>query len=71
VWRSIFSAKIVVKQGARWRIGSRYNIPLIGEPWLGAATNIPPIVSEALLLQQFKASHLIYHNTKRKQPKRF
>jgi len=27
VRRSIFSAKIVVKQGARWRIGSGVNIP--------------------------------------------
>ena len=34
VWRSIFSAKIVVKQGARWRIGSGVNIPFLGDPWL-------------------------------------
>ena len=34
VWRSTFSAKIVVKQGARWRIDSGVNIPFLGAPWL-------------------------------------
>jgi hypothetical protein len=34
VWRSIFSAKMVVKQGARWRIGFVANIPLLGASWL-------------------------------------
>jgi len=34
VWRSIFSPKIVVKQGARWRIVSGVNIPFLGAPWL-------------------------------------
>jgi len=34
VWRSIFSAKVVVKRGARWRIGSGENIPILGAPWL-------------------------------------
>jgi len=34
VWRNTFSAKIVVKQGARWRIDSGVNIPFLGAPWL-------------------------------------
>lgn len=34
VWKSVFSAKIVVKQGARWWIGSSDNIPFLGAPWL-------------------------------------
>ena len=29
VWRRIFSAKIVIKQGARWHIGSGVNIPFL------------------------------------------
>ena len=34
VWRSIFGAKIVVKKGVRWRIGSSVNIPFLGAHWL-------------------------------------
>jgi hypothetical protein len=32
VWHSIFSAKMVVRHGARWKIGSRFNIPIFNEP---------------------------------------
>lgn len=34
VLRSIFNAKMVVKQGARWRIGSGATIPLLSTSWL-------------------------------------
>jgi len=30
VWKSIFTTKMVVKKGARWRIGTSANIPLFG-----------------------------------------
>jgi hypothetical protein len=44
VWRSIFSAKIVVKQGARWRIGSGVNIPFLGAPWLKDGLSLSTII---------------------------
>jgi len=34
VWKSIFSAKMVVNKGARWNIGTWVDIPLFGAPWL-------------------------------------
>jgi len=33
VWKSIFSAKMVLKRGARWRIGTGDNMPLFDAPW--------------------------------------
>jgi len=34
MWRRIFSSKMVVKKGARCRIGTSSNNPLFGAPWL-------------------------------------
>jgi hypothetical protein len=34
VWCSIHSAKVVVRQGTRWKIGFAFNIPIICEPWI-------------------------------------
>jgi len=41
VWWSIFSGKLVMRHGARWRVGSGYGIPILGEPWLGDGSSIP------------------------------
>ena len=32
VWHNIYNAKMVVKQGARWHIGTCANIPLLDTP---------------------------------------
>ncbi|XP_024630302.1 uncharacterized mitochondrial protein AtMg00310-like [Medicago truncatula] len=42
VWHSILSAKVVVRQGARWKIGTGFDIPIISEPWIGSGSSIPP-----------------------------
>jgi len=59
VWHSIFSAKVVVRQGVRWKIGYGFNIPIICEPWIGSGSNIPPISPKMLALQPFPMGHLI------------
>jgi hypothetical protein len=64
VWRSIFSAKMVVGHGARWRIGNGFDISLIGEPWLGTGLSIPPATPDALSIQRYSVSHLIHQDTK-------
>jgi hypothetical protein len=63
VSRSIFSAKLVVGKGARWRIGAGFDIPLIGEPWLGVGSSIHP-VGAGLALQGYTVGNLIQQNRK-------
>nr|ABN05778.1 Polynucleotidyl transferase, Ribonuclease H fold [Medicago truncatula] len=53
VWRSILNAKVVVRQGARWKIGTGFNIPIISEPWIGVGSSIPPVGDDMLALQPF------------------
>jgi len=53
VWRSIFSAKVVVRQGASWKIGFGLNISIIGEPWIGIGTSIPLVGLDAFTLQSY------------------
>jgi hypothetical protein len=64
VWRSIFSAKVVVRQGARWKIGSGFNIPIISEPWIGEGSSIPHVGPDMLALQSYSVGHLMDHNAK-------
>ena len=52
-----FSANLVVGHGARWRVGSGFNIPIIGEPWLGAGSSIPSVSPAALALQRYYVGH--------------
>jgi hypothetical protein len=59
VWRSILSAKVVVRRGARWKIGTGFNIPIIHEPWIGGGSSIPPVGDDMLALQPFSVGHLI------------
>lgn len=33
-WRSIWSSRILLKEGTRWGIGDGNNIPLFGIPWM-------------------------------------
>jgi len=59
VWQSIFSAKVVVRQGARWKIGSGYNIPIVSEPWIGVGSSITSVDPDMLALQPYTVGHLI------------
>lgn len=64
VWRSIFSDKIDVQHGARWRIGTGANIPLFGAPWLkdgrSFTTNCPMYET----LSHVKVQNIIEPTTK-------
>ena len=64
VWRSILSAKVVVRHGARWKIGMGLNIPIIGEPWIGLGSSIPPAGDDMLALQPYTMGHLINQESK-------
>jgi hypothetical protein len=64
VWRSIHSAKVVVRQGARWKIGSGFNIPIIGEPWIETGLSIPLVSPGAMDLQNYSVGHLIDQSNK-------
>jgi len=59
VWRSIHSAKVVVRQGARWKIGFGFNIPIIDEPWIGTGSSIPLVGPGAITIQNYFVGHLI------------
>jgi len=50
---SILSAKVVVRQGACWKIGYGFNIPTISDPWIGARSSIPPVGPDMLALQPY------------------
>lgn len=39
VWRSIWEAKQVVREGVRWRVGDGNSIRILGQPWLQNASN--------------------------------
>uniref|UniRef100_A0A803PQ00 Uncharacterized protein n=1 Tax=Cannabis sativa TaxID=3483 RepID=A0A803PQ00_CANSA len=43
VWRSIWEAQAIVKQGVRWHIGDGSTIDVLGEPWL--PNDAEPIVT--------------------------
>jgi len=64
VWRSIFSAKVVVRQGVHWKIGYGFNIPIVSEPWIGTGSSIPPVGPDMLSLQPYTVGHLIDQDDK-------
>lgn len=64
MWRSILSAKVVVRQGARWKIGTGFDIPIISEPWIGSGSSIPPVGDDMVALQVFSVGHLIDQEAK-------
>jgi len=64
VWRSIHSAKMVVRQGARWKIGTGFNIPIVNAPWIGSGSSIPPVGEDILNLQSYTVGHLIDQEVK-------
>ncbi|GAU35225.1 hypothetical protein TSUD_205010 [Trifolium subterraneum] len=50
VWRSIWSAKFIVRDGHKWSIGSGHNISIWDQKWLvnGAVISKPPNLAEEL-----------------------
>ncbi|CAJ2637916.1 unnamed protein product [Trifolium pratense] len=64
VWRSISSAKFLVREGARWCIGSGENISILGEPWIQGGTPISAPNPSVMHLQNIKVKHLISNTTK-------
>jgi hypothetical protein len=64
VWRNIFSAKVVVRNGARWKVGSGFNIPIFSEPWIRAGSSIHPAGPDMLAIQPYSVGHLIDQNAK-------
>jgi len=64
VWRSIFSTKVVDRQGARWKIGYGFNIPIVSLPWIGSGSCIPPVDPDMLALQPYSVGHLIDQDDK-------
>ncbi|CAJ2655005.1 unnamed protein product [Trifolium pratense] len=64
VWRSISSAKFLVRAGARWCIGSGENIYILGEPWIQGGTLISASNPSVMHLQNIKVKHLISNTTK-------
>ncbi|CAJ2652404.1 unnamed protein product [Trifolium pratense] len=64
VWRSISSAKFLVRAGARWCIDSGENISILGEPWIQGGTLISASNPSVMHLQNIKVKHLISNTTK-------
>ena len=64
VWHSIHSVKVVFRQGACWKIGSGFNIPIIGEPWVGTGSSIPLVGPGAIAIQSYFVGHLIDQSNK-------
>jgi len=56
--------KVVVRQGARWKIGFGYNIPIVSEPWIGAGSSIISVDLDMLALQPYTVGHLINQDEK-------
>jgi hypothetical protein len=55
---------VVVRQGARWKIGYGFNIPIVNEPWIGTGSSIPPFDSDMMALQPYSMGNLIDQNEK-------
>lgn len=57
IWRSIFEAKQVLKEGLRWRVSNGENINILGQPWLEDAQS-PYITSTTQGLEDKKVKSL-------------
>jgi len=55
---------VVVRQGARWKIGTGFNIPIVNAPWIGSGSSIPPVGDDILALQPYTVGHLIDQEVK-------
>jgi hypothetical protein len=62
VWRSIFSARRIVRSGARWKIGNGINIPIFEAPWLSHGGCISCVGQSSDAIQHSRVNSLIDHN---------
>jgi hypothetical protein len=61
VWQSIFSARRIVRDGARWKIGNGMSIPNFEAPWLYNGGNISGLGQSSEVIQQSRIHFLIDH----------
>ena len=59
VWRSIMSARFLVRGGARWSIGSGANISILNEHWLSNGEVIGSDISGAHFVHNFTVNSLM------------
>ena len=64
VWRSIYSARRVVRSGVRWKIGNGVNIPIFDAPWLADGGCISGEGQTVEVIQQAKLDSLINPDTR-------
>ena len=62
VWRSIISARRIVRSGARWKIGNDINILIFEAPWLRNGGSISAVGQPSEVLQHARVHSLIDHN---------
>lgn len=63
-WQSLFSSKIVLKKGSKWRIGDDSNINLWTDPWLQRENNCYPSSPTVVGLENLRVIDIIQHDTK-------
>jgi hypothetical protein len=59
VWRSVWSSRVLLKEGYRWKIGDGSKIPLWNTPWLRNETNLRIITQNTISDDTRKVSFLI------------
>jgi hypothetical protein len=59
VWRSIWSAKDMIRRGFQWSIGTGEHIPIWDHPWLNNATRILPSTHHHLGWSSITVSNLL------------
>lgn len=59
IWRSLWEAKVVLKAGARWKIGGGSKINILDQPWLKNDDN-PYISSTDQRLEGMKLSSIMH-----------
>jgi hypothetical protein len=62
VWRSIWSAKFVVRNGYKWSIGPGFDIPLWNQKWLSDGSDLQPPFNLDLELLNMTVSDMMVTN---------
>lgn len=58
VWRSIWESNMVIKAGARWKVGNRIKVKILNQPWLNDAVNAY-VRTEVQSLEQATVAQLL------------
>lgn len=62
VWRSIWSSRVLLKTGSRWKIGDGSLIPIWNTPWLRNDTNLYVVTPTTASILPLKVNFLIDAN---------